>query len=82
MSVIDNLITYISFYFIIFYLLPKKTQTDYTKILKADRKRKKAISEAKKATKEAVKIGLKRKPEEAKQGGPYLINFNKAAFSD
>ena len=81
MSVIDNLITYISFYFNILYLLPKKTQTNYTKILKATRKRVKAITVAKKATKEAVKIGLKRKPEEAKQVGPYLININKLFIS-
>ena len=78
---IDNLITHISFYLFIFYLLPKKTQTDYTKILKADRKRKKAISEAKKATKEAINIGLKRKHEEAKQSGPYLIKLNKLFIS-
>ena len=57
--------------------MPKKSRTISKKILKADRKRKKAISEAKKAFKEAINIGLKRKREEAKQGGPYLIKLNK-----
>ena len=37
-SVIDNLIIHISFYFIIFYMLPKKTQTDYTKYLRPTQK--------------------------------------------
>ena len=45
------------------------------------RKRKKAASEAKKVTKEAINIGLKRKREEAKQGGPYLIKLNKLFIS-
>ena len=61
--------------------MPKKTLTVSKKILKADRKDKKAISEAKKATKEVINIGLKRKYKEAKHGGPYLIRLNKLFIS-
>ena len=61
--------------------MPKNTLTVSKNILKADRKRKKAISEAKKAAKEAINIGLKRNREEAKQGGPYLIKLNKLFIS-
>jgi hypothetical protein len=57
--------------------LPKKTLTVSKKIFKADRKRKKDIFEAKKATNEAKKINLKRKHEEAREGTPYLIKLNK-----
>ena len=36
-----------------------------------------AIWNAKKATNEAIKIELKRKRDEAREGAPYLIKLNK-----
>jgi hypothetical protein len=61
--------------------LPKKSATVCQKIFKVKRKRAKEDFEAKKATNEAIKIELKRKRDEAREGAPYLIKLNKYFIS-
>ena len=63
---------YLNFLLLYYFLsVAKKISNRLQKNTLGRRKRKKAISEAKKAFKETEKIRLKRKYEEAKQGGPY-----------